>query len=61
MKKVFLALAIVATVLVSCKKVEATSNTEVTDSTAVQVDSVQVDSTTVSDDEARDYLKDTVK
>ena len=47
MKKVFLALAIVATVLVSCKKVEATSNTEVTDSTAVQVDSVQVDSVQV--------------
>ena len=44
MKKVFLALAIVATVLVSCKKVEATSNTEVTDSTAVQVDSISVDS-----------------
>jgi hypothetical protein len=47
MKKVFLALAIVATVLVSCKKVETTSNTEVTDSTAVQVDSVQVDSVAV--------------
>ena len=47
MKKVFLALAVVATVLVSCKKVEATSNTEVADSTAVQVDSVQADSVAV--------------
>ena len=47
MKKVFLALAIVATVLVSCKKVESTSNTEVTDSTAVQVDSVAVDTAAV--------------
>jgi outer membrane lipoprotein SlyB len=47
MKKVFLALAVVAAVLVSCKKVETTSSTEVTDSTAVQVDSVQVDSVQV--------------
>ena len=47
MKKVFLALAVVATVLVSCKKVEAASNGEVADSTTVQVDSVQVDSVQV--------------
>ena len=47
MKKVFLALAVAAAVLVSCKKVETTSTTEVTDSTAVQVDSVQVDSVAV--------------
>ncbi len=47
MKKVFLALAVAAAVLVSCKKVETSSSTEVTDSTAVQVDSVQVDSVTV--------------
>jgi hypothetical protein len=55
MKKVFFALALVATVLVSCNKVTTT------DSTVAVVDSVQVDSTVVSDDEARDYLKDTIK
>ena len=60
MKKVFLALALVATVLVSCNKVN-TAETYCADSTSVVVDSVQVDSTAVSDDEARDYLKDTVK
>lgn len=60
MKKVFLTLALVATVLVSCNKVN-TAETLTVDSTAVAVDSVQVDSTMVSDDEARDYLKDTVK
>lgn len=46
MKKVFLALALVATVLVSCKKAE-TTETCCADSTAVAVDSVQVDSTSV--------------
>lgn len=46
MKKVFLVLALVATVLVSCKKVE-TEDTCCADSTAVAVDSVQVDSTAV--------------
>ncbi len=60
MKKVFLTLALVATVLVSCNKVN-TAETSTVDSTAVVVDTVQVDSTVVSDDEARDYLKDTVK
>jgi hypothetical protein len=60
MKKVFLALALVVTVLVSCNKVN-TAETSTVDSTEVAVDSVQVDSTMVSDDEARDYLKDTVK
>ena len=60
MKKVFLVLALVATVLVSCNKVN-TAETSTVDSTAVVVNTVQVDSTVVSDDEARDYLKDTVK
>jgi hypothetical protein len=60
MKKMFLTLALVATVLVSCNKIQSTEETTV-DSTAVAIDSVQVDSTMVSDDEARDYLKDTVK
>ncbi len=60
MKKVFLVLALVATVLVSCNQVN-TAETSTVDSTAVVVDTVQVDSTVVSDDEARDYLKDTVK
>ena len=60
MKKVFFALALVATVLVSCNKVTTTVNST-TDSTVVVVDSVQVDSTVVSDDEARDYLKDAIK
>lgn len=46
MKKVFLALALVATVLVSCKKAE-TEDTCCADSTAVAVDSVCVDSTAV--------------
>jgi hypothetical protein len=47
MKKVFLALAVVATVLVSCKKVEAPARLTTADSTAVQVDSVKVDTTAV--------------
>jgi hypothetical protein len=59
MKKMFLTLALVATVLVSCNKIQSTQETTV-DSTAVAVDSTSVD-TLVSDDEARDYLKDTVK
>ena len=47
MKKVFLALALVAGLaFTSCKQAEPTPSTT-TDSTAVQVDSVQVDSTTV--------------
>jgi hypothetical protein len=44
MKKVFLALALVAVVLVSCKQVN-TEETSTVDSTAVVVDSVQVDTT----------------
>jgi hypothetical protein len=59
MKKMFLTLALVATVLVSCNKIQSTEETTV-DSTAVAIDTTSVD-TLVSDDEARDYLKDTVK
>jgi len=44
MKKVFLALALVAVVLVSCKQA-GTSETSTVDSTAIVVDSVQVDTT----------------
>ena len=44
MKKVFLVLALVATVLVSCNKVN-TSETSTVDSTAVAVDSAAVIST----------------
>ena len=50
MKKVFLALAIIATVLVSCKQVNESMSdidTQTADSTAVCCDSVQVDTTTV--------------
>jgi hypothetical protein len=47
MKKVFLALALVALVVVSCKKVEAPASFTAVDSTSVQVDSVSVDTTTV--------------
>ena len=60
MKKVFFALTLVATVLVSCNKVTTTVDST-TDSAVAVVDSVQVDSTIVSDDEARDYLKDAIK
>jgi hypothetical protein len=47
MKKVFLALALVALVVVSCKKVEAPARLTTVDSTSVQVDSVSVDTTAV--------------
>jgi len=47
MKKVFLALALVVVLLVSCKKVEAPARLTTVDSVAVKVDSVQVDSTVV--------------
>jgi hypothetical protein len=52
MKKVFLALAIMALVTVSCKKVEAparltTVDSTTVDSTTVKVDSVSVDTTAV--------------
>lgn len=49
MKKVFLAFAFIATLLVtSCnKKVETTETNTTTDTVTVQVDSVQVDTVTV--------------
>jgi outer membrane lipoprotein SlyB len=47
MKKVFFALALVATVMVGCNGNVATSTETGVDSTAVQVDSVSVDSVAV--------------
>lgn len=47
MKKVFLALALVALVVASCRKVDAPARLTTADPTAVVVDSVQVDSTSV--------------
>jgi hypothetical protein len=47
MKKVFLALALVAAVTVSCKKVEAPASVTTPDSTSVAVDSTAADTTTV--------------
>jgi hypothetical protein len=47
MKKVFLAVALVAAVAVSCKKVEAPASVTTLDSTTVVVDSVSVDTTAV--------------
>ena len=47
MKKVFLALALVALVVASCKDVTPSAKLTTVDSTSVQVDSVQVDTTTV--------------
>jgi len=47
MKKVFLTLALVATVLVACKHVDVPAALDRVDSTAVQVDSVDVDSTSL--------------
>jgi outer membrane lipoprotein SlyB len=44
MKKVILVLAVMALVAVGCKQVEAPACVTTTDSTAVQVDSVSVDS-----------------
>ena len=57
MKKVFLVLALVATVLVSCNKTNETKTfgPEI-DSTTVVVDSVQIDSTSV-DSVAVDTVK----
>ena len=46
MKKVFLALALMA-VVASCKDVTPPTRLTTTDSTSVQVDSVQVDTTAV--------------
>ena len=58
MKKVFLAFAIIAALLVtSCKQAETTETTGI-DSTAVAVDTVKVDSTTVQVDTVK---VDTVK
>jgi hypothetical protein len=53
MKKVFLALALVATVLVSCKHVDAPAALTKVDSTAVEVDSVTVDTTAVDTTEVK--------
>ena len=47
MKKVFLVLALVSVVLVSCKKVEAPARLTTVDSTTVQVDSISIDSTSI--------------
>ena len=47
MKKVFLVLAVMALVAVSCNKVTPSAKLTTVDSTAVQVDSVSIDSTTV--------------
>jgi hypothetical protein len=44
MKKVFLVLAVMALVAVGCKQVEAPASVTTADSTAVQVDSISVDS-----------------
>jgi hypothetical protein len=44
MKKAILALALMALVLASCRKVETPASVSTTDSTAVQVDSISVDS-----------------
>lgn len=47
MKKVFLTLALVALVAVSCNKMTPSLKLTTVDSTAVQVDSVDVDSTSL--------------
>lgn len=47
MKKVFLTLAVMALVVVSCKKVEIPARLTTVDSTSIQVDSVSVDTTVV--------------
>jgi len=47
MKKVFLALALVALVVVSCKQSEVTTPLTTDNSTRLQVDSVTVDSTSL--------------
>jgi hypothetical protein len=48
MKKIFLILAVVALVAVSCNKVTPSSKLTIVDSTEVQVDSVNVDSTSIN-------------
>lgn len=47
MKKVILTLAVLATIVMSCKEVNTTSTEGTTDSTEVIVDSVSVDSVSV--------------
>lgn len=47
MKKVFLVLAVMALVTVSCKKAEVAAEAPVADTAAVQVDSVAVDTAVV--------------
>ena len=47
MKKVFLTLALVALVAVSCNKVTPSSKLTTVDSTTVQVDSISIDSTSI--------------
>ena len=47
MKKLVLALALAALLVVSCKKVEAPARLTTVDTTSVQVDSVSVDTTAV--------------
>lgn len=47
MKKVILTLAVLATIAVSCKKVDTTSTEDKVDSTECCVDSVSVDSVSV--------------
>jgi PBP1b-binding outer membrane lipoprotein LpoB len=44
MKKVFLALALVALVVASCKNVETPASISTVDSTSVQVETISVDS-----------------
>ena len=44
MKKVFLALAVMALVVASCRNVETPASVSTVDSTAAQVDSISVDS-----------------
>jgi hypothetical protein len=53
MKKVFLVLAIMALVVVSCNKVTPPAKLTTVDSTAVKVDSVQVDTTAVDTTEVK--------
>lgn len=61
MKKVFLVLAVVALVLVSCKKSNEVSTETPVDSTEVQVDSVSVDSTALDTTNVDVVKKDSTK
>lgn len=53
MKKVILTLAVLATIVMSCKEVNTTSTEGTTDSTEVIVDSVSVDSVKVDSVEVK--------